>query len=187
VWTVNGIPGRGEQPATAGNFSGRLLIIGCADTKDADVANAAGKYDDVMALNEAGMFHAGTHWASLHPEIMWPGLLHWRQVCLSATHVHLHAQSNNSGGGPVGSAWQIPNPGGTTGMWSCLVGLALGYSEIVLAGCPLEGGYFFGGDLYCPHGDDQVQPTVWAQAEREWFHGRVKSMSGRTREWLGAP
>ena len=28
---------------------------------------------------------------------------------------------------------------------------------------------------------------AWADWNQQFFQGRVKSMSGRTREWLGAP
>lgn len=85
---------------------------------------------------------------------------------------------------------------GTSGLGAVLVGLGLGYDRIVLCGMPLDDG---------PHnGEPHWRKTTFASSEASgsknggkdshWakaidlaFGGKVKSMSGRTREWLGPP
>lgn len=90
-----------------------------------------------------------------------------------------------------GATWRWPWPGtGSSSLGGTLTGLALGYTPIVLCGIPLDDG---------PHnGEPPWRRTKFASSEvadgHDWlqardvaFQGRVKSMSGRTREWLGAP
>lgn len=85
---------------------------------------------------------------------------------------------------------------GTSGLGAVLVGLGLGYDRIVICGIPLDDG---------PHnGEPHWRKTTFQSSEasgsknggkdRHWenainkaFGGKVKSMSGRTKEWLGAP
>lgn len=80
--------------------------------------------------------------------------------------------------------------GGTSGFGAVLTALALGYDEIVLAGMPLDNS---------PHnGEPPWRVTRFTQEvdnkDEHWrraidfaFEGRVKSLSGRTQKWLGAP
>lgn len=82
---------------------------------------------------------------------------------------------------------------GTSGLGAALVGFALGYSRIVLCGMPLDDG---------PHnGEPPWRRTGFASSEAagsvgydrnvHWhraklaFEGKVRSMSGRTKKWLG--
>lgn len=95
-------------------------------------------------------------------------------------------------GGSLLSIW--PWPGfGTSGFNAVLTGLALGYEEIILAGIPLDdSGHYFDPPWVTTKFTKEV-PTLdgelkhWAEANRVLFQGRVKSLSGRTREVLGAP
>ena len=70
-----------------------------------------------------------------------------------------------------------------------MVGLALGYERIIIAGIPLDGnGHFFD-----PPGAITKQFTgtnikmEWDNARDKYFNGRVKSLSGNSRDWLGEP
>ena len=76
---------------------------------------------------------------------------------------------------------------GTSGLGACLVGIALGYRRIVLCGMPLDNG---------PHnGEPPWRRTSfstsedghhhWIRAKDSAFEGKVRSMSGRTKELLG--
>lgn len=100
---------------------------------------------------------------------------------------HVHSIS-------TGSQWVWPFAGhGTSGLGACLVAVALGYDRIALCGVPLDDG---------PHnGEPPWRTTAFASSEAagavgsdrnsHWhrakiaFEGKVKSMSGRTKKWLG--
>ena len=87
--------------------------------------------------------------------------------------------------------WVWPwHGGGTSGLWAAITAIALGYSRIVLAGMPLDNGPHNGE----PHwrrthiGHEAGLGDIhWQRAMALAFKGRVKSMSGRTRDWLGSP
>lgn len=67
---------------------------------------------------------------------------------------------------------------GGSAMYGCLLGLeGLGFDRIALCGCPLTGAYeyLFSWD------------NCWWNISRAVFRGRVRSMSGNTRELLGEP
>ena len=83
---------------------------------------------------------------------------------------------------------------GTSGLGACLVAIGLGYSRIVLCGMPLDDGPHNGE----PHwrrtafASSEAAGSVgadrnvhWWKANQTAFEGKVKSMSGRTKKWLG--
>lgn len=93
--------------------------------------------------------------------------------------------------GPDGTDFVWPWHGdGTSGLGATLVAVALGYERIVLAGMPLDNG---------PHNGEPPWRTTrfttevppgdfhWGRAIHLAFEGKVKSLSGRTAEWLGQP
>lgn len=102
------------------------------------------------------------------------------------------AHTSNDERHPGVHAWNLPGHG-TSSLGACYVGLALGYCRIVLCGCPLDDA----GHYYDPEGvkthfikripDRNHGPRFWEHAAQQVFKGKVKSMSGRTRELLGAP
>lgn len=99
-----------------------------------------------------------------------------------------------------GAKWIWPWGGhGTSALGATVIGIALGYDKIVLCGVPLDDG---------PHnGEPHWRKCAFATSEaagpkdagfngmdRHWkraielgFDGKVKSMSGRTKAWLGEP
>jgi hypothetical protein len=89
-------------------------------------------------------------------------------------------------------AWNLPGHG-TSSLGAVYVGLALGYRRVVLAGCPLDDE----GHYYDPEGvkthfiaripDRDNGPRFWEHAAKHVFKGKVKSLSGRTKDLLGAP
>lgn len=88
---------------------------------------------------------------------------------------------------------------GTSSLGATLVGLGLGYDEIVLCGIPLDNSGHNGEPHWrkCRFADSEAAGPVrgdqvgmnqhWKRAKQFAFEGKVKSMSGRTRDWLGAP
>lgn len=94
----------------------------------------------------------------------------------------------------VGGKYSWPWPGhGTSALGAVYTGLAMGYETIVLCGVPLDNSpNYFSPDWELRNFTREVgvkngEMQYWARAASKCFHGRVKSMSGRTRELLGAP
>jgi hypothetical protein len=83
---------------------------------------------------------------------------------------------------------------GTSALGGFFVGLMLGYDQIVGCGIPLTDGPHNGEppwrkSTFTREATSQVDFEInkhW-QRMKDFAGGRVKSMSGRTREWLGAP
>ena len=92
----------------------------------------------------------------------------------------------------TGAMWTWPWPAqGTSGLGAVLTAVGLGYEKIVIAGMPLDDGPHNGeppwrGTKFATSEVPDADPH-WQQAIAVVLKGRVKSMSGRTREWLGAP
>ncbi len=75
-------------------------------------------------------------------------------------------------------------------MGAILVALALGYEGVVVAGMPLDNGPHNGEPPWRVSnvgGEVSDDDTHWKRAIDLAFKGRVKSLSGRTRGWLGEP
>lgn len=93
----------------------------------------------------------------------------------------------------VGGTYTWPWPGhGSSGLNACYTGVALGYDKIVLAGLPLDNsGHYFDPSWRETNFNNEVpntdrgHPRYWENANRYIFKGRVKSLSGRTKELLG--
>lgn len=166
------------------------LVLGGAACLEQDKAAALALFepDLIIACNHAGRDEPGRvdHWASMHPPL-------FRLWC---------AQRTQAGRAPAGQLWgarhraqdllDLPQPlrqidawGGSSGMLCVTVAFELGAERIVLAGVPLRKGE--------AHYDD---PRPWWEArdywpawerERDRLSGRVRSLSGWTRDLLGWP
>lgn len=96
-----------------------------------------------------------------------------------------------------GAQWVWPFGGhGTSGLGACLVGVGLGYDDIVLCGIPLDDGPHNGEPHWrkCAFQSSEAAGGLrkglnshWEKAINLAFEGKVTSMSGRTKEWLGEP
>lgn len=95
-----------------------------------------------------------------------------------------------------GARWRWPYPGhGTSALGAILAGLGMGYEKIVLCGVPLDNGPHNGEPHWrkCTFTSEAASPQnggvnqTWKRAMQLGFEGRVSSMSGRTRDWLGSP
>lgn len=92
-----------------------------------------------------------------------------------------------------GAKHKWPWPGhGSSSLGAVYTGLAMGYEEIVLCGVPLDdSGHYFDPHWKKTNFTREVgqkasgEMMYWANAAKNCFKGRVKSMSGRTRELLG--
>lgn len=79
--------------------------------------------------------------------------------------------------------------GGTSGLGAILTALGLGYTNIVLAGMPLDSSPHNGEPPWrrTHIGQEASEGSHWERARKLAFKGKVKSLSGKTREWLGEP
>lgn len=191
IWRVLG--GAGDPPSLLGTRSGPLLVIGGGRTVWADLAAAAGPdlkrwKGEILAVNDVGAHyhHKIAHWATLHPGYM-PGWMDYRlgHCYGNREPVVTHAQRPHPG---IDCAWRLANVGGTSGLFACYVGLMLGYGEIALAGVPIDNaGHYFDPPGAATDFADRATGIAWEAARDGIFAGRVTSLSGNTRAWLGPP
>lgn len=144
----------------------------------------------IMAVNDVGM-HIPLdvkHWYSNSPK----ELSAWKNARRPNYNTSILTHSLDSQNG--GAKYKWPWPGhGTSSLNAVYTGLRMGYEQIVLCGVPLDdSGHYFDppwiGSTFAsqvPERDGTLK--WWGRAAEELFGGRVKSMSGRTRDLLGAP
>lgn len=188
MWDVNGVQGAGDPPPISNQFKGDLLIIGGGRGLWEDVGKVRPWTGDVMAVNDVGAYYRQTlnHWATLHPEYM-PGWHFYRMKHNYGNRGHVYTHSNKPHR-DIQFDWNLANIGGTSGLFACQVGLALGYKRIILAGIHCDNsGHFFDPPWVMTNLDDGAVAEVWKWARDNVFKGRVKSLSGNTRKWLGEP
>lgn len=166
-----------------------ILITGSAKCLYDDIKEARKSYPSapIMAINESGIWLDENieHWFSFHGE----SLLGWkaqRDARFGNKDIVLHTIKGRSSG-PI-TAWSF-SLGGSSALGAVLVALALGYSPVILCGCPLDNsGYIHGNSKLNSNFLNEVsgpEEKRWL-SHIEYFNGRVKSMSGRTKEWLGS-
>ena len=186
IWRHLG--GRGDAPSCLGSCAGPLLILGGGRSVWEDFDRVRPWKGEIMAVNDIGAFlhERVRHWVTLHPEYF-PGWRTYRQKHLYGQGIPATCHSHKSREG-VDKVWPVENVGGTSGLFAVFIGLMLGYSEIVLGGVPMtDDGHFFDAPWYRSDFQDKAISFVWRQARDNIFAGRVKSLSGNTRDWLGAP
>jgi len=143
----------------------------------------------IVAANDIGChFPDVDHWASFHVD-KFKG---WMQLREAKGYARPRATWGWRVGHPVDyvvSPWS----GGSSGMLATQVALALGCSKVILCGMPMTATAHF------PESQEfDANQTVWSESdghwrswvrvhEEGWFEGRVRSMSGRTRQLLGEP
>lgn len=200
MWTRHRIGGWGEKaPPLCDNFKGVLVVMGGARCAWDDLAQIEKDLIDRdrsqhMAVNDIGQYwhHELTHWVTLHPSYM-RGWRHFRMEhgYGNGDYVFTHSFANPSSRRwpEIDHWWDIDFPGGTSGMFGCYVGLAMGYTKLILAGIPMDGtGHFFDPPwVKTPELVQCSEKTVWMQAAESPFNGKVKSVSGNTSKWLGEP
>lgn len=186
-----------ELPGVAGQFSGALLILGGARCVWEDVAalpgfSAAepfGKWPgDIMAVNDVGM-HVHQfirHWVTLHEDYMagWHAYRYGHNYG-NRGHVYTHGKKPNPA---IQFVWDLPARGGSSGLFACYAALLMGYDRIVLAGVPMDGsGHFFDPPWVNQSQFGRADRIEWEWARENVFANRVRSLSGITRDMLGAP
>lgn len=147
-----------------------------------------------MVVNKLGETFPGriAHWYSNEAKLLVKFIEARRAEYAKEFATQFETHSNHRG-----AKWHWPLGGhGTSGLGSVLVGLGLGYEQIVLCGMPLDDGPHNGEPHWrrCLFETAEVADTKdggtphhWKRAMDHAFDGKVTSMSGRTKEWLGAP
>ena len=192
-------------PDVVGLFHDTLLVCGSGRGLWGDIAaytmrRGQGVHGeptcDTMAVKQAGMYLPWRfqHWAGAHGErFQYMAPLrregyYFRGMDKGQRGVHpqkLGAKIHSEKAWPlVDHVWGCKMVG-TSALFAVRVGLMLGYDEVVLCGVPLD----TTGRFYDAPWDKGVDLNVVDMAEWEQFlpfmKGRVKSMSGRTRDLLG--
>lgn len=164
----------------------RCVILGGADCVWSDLDNAQALFtpDAVIACNHAARDYYGfvDHSVTMHPDIrdrLW--IPARRAAGLPDAGQLWHPRHRGAWPGST----PIESKGGSSGMLCIRVALELGFDKIVLCGVPmakLNRHY----DDHRPWIEARQYHNVWLR-EAPALQGRVKSMSGWTREVFGAP
>lgn len=208
MWELHGVRGGSTPPPIHGNFPARdltMLVVGCGRTMWADLDRwtkgcTCLRGFHTLAINNAIPFIPWEiqHVASYHATFL-PHWLEIRRLMVKVKEPHI--QSHKSVGQPAdcpGWTWDFDPGGGTSGLFAARIALAMGYRRVVLAGVPLDdqGRWhdppFFNNEQTetMLSNANYLQRTLWlewSRARDECFQGRVKSLSGRTKQWLGEP
>lgn len=188
-------------PGVAGSFSGRAIVCGSGRCLWDDLLAIKAQIRDAAtycAVKQAGLYlpFRFQHWANAHGErfqFMVPlrnegyyfrGMDGGnRGVYPQKLGAILHAERQWP---LVDHVWPTKMTG-TSALFAVKVMLALGYDEVILCGVPLDKT----GRFYAAPWDVGIDLNVVNMKEWEEFvpifDGRVRSMSGRTRELLGEP
>lgn len=183
-------------PEIAGTYTGTLVIAasGRCVWEDLERYGMAKNHDDhphIMAVNDMIMYYPGRidHAYSNNHAYLSKWCEARRDQYLTKYGPVKHTHSNKTGGRHT---WPWPGHG-TSSLNAVYTGIGLGYDRIILCGVPLDdSGHFFeppwiGTNFVAEVRDRDGGPKYWKNARDRIFKGQVQSMSGRTRELLGAP
>jgi hypothetical protein len=168
-----------------------VFVLGGARCVWTDIEAAASlvqQPDTVVVVNDIGIVYPRADaWATYHPELM----AHWRAQ-RAANQLEPATSYWTTSEYPACAAYPefkvLPVAGGSSGLLGACVAIALGARHVILCGVPIDHGM--------AHWHDRDKGQAWAEGSsyREgWVDrkaaltGRVRSMSGFTRELLGAP
>lgn len=170
-------------------FEGKLLIVGGGRCVWDDLQKISTNDFDIMCVNDIIMHlpYRINH-AYSNDHYMLPNWISARRPRYKKDfEENILVHTCQTGGGIV---WPWPGHG-SSGLNAVYTGLALGYTEIVLAGIPLDdSGHYFDPPWVKTNFVKEVglrdgEIKYWSNAQKHIFNGRVRSLSGRTKELLG--
>lgn len=176
----------------------RLLVVSTGRRVWEDVERSGwdrGLGMDILCVKDAIIHFPGNvhHGFGEHPDqlMLLRGLRRARRKIMAAQTTQLRLHTSKSDHEKV-HGWGIPQFG-CSGMGAALIGVLMGYEQVVLAGVHLDNS----GHYYDPHWmkttfDTQYRdvdgaPRVWKGVNERYFKGKVKALSGRLAEYLGEP
>lgn len=173
----------------------KALVLGGAEGVWDDVASSEEQFgeqwwDLVVAANDIGCHwpHRLDGWCTLHPEKM----LKWRQARGQAGHPEGYSTYARKGKGRRGMDYSIRHvyKSGSSGLFAVSVALHLGATHIILCGVPMTKAGYFAESTVHPKGKTFASVDShwkkWLQYQDD-IRETTRSMSGRTRDLLGAP
>jgi hypothetical protein len=195
-----------QLPKIAGQYEGKgLIVAGDAACLWADLEAFGARRDvgrgsvgkcgwDIMTVNKVvEVMPANIE----HIYSNEPGLLAKFCAARRNEYVKEFESPRHSHSCKPGARWEWPYQGhGTSALGATIAGIGMGYDAVVLCGIPLDDGPHNGEPPWrkCRFKSAEAAGNVetgwnryWERAAKIAFKGKVKSMSGRTREWLGAP
>ncbi len=154
-----------------------LLIVGTAPCRIEDLDKAEEQFEkhDVLCLGLAGREIKCRYWFSVHPELL-VDIPEWKPIRI-ATNPDKHYGTTLV---YVPRSWK----GGSSALDAVYIGLSMGYSLIVLCGCPLDtsGNEIRGSVPKIP--DDYTRFLKRWKDRKNEMQGKVISMSGNTKKVL---
>lgn len=192
MWDYRGYRGPGDPALLATKEGKAAIVIGTAGCVWEDLARVEHLREaaDIFAVKEIGAFLPWIvhHWVTLHPKEL-PHLMALRLVRHYGMDIKPVTHSNKPHSA-VDHAWEMANYGANSGFYAAEVALVMGYDRIILAGCPADNTPHF----YDPPwrkttaGDSHVLKAWRLEIMRNGeIRSRVRSLSGWTRDLLGAP
>jgi hypothetical protein len=172
------------------------LIVGCANNlwKDVEQARKIGEFDATYCVKLAGVYWPAKFqvWVTLHPERMghmeeerhklgYPNGYDIVAPLKDEAPAYAYAVRSMR---QVSYRYDNKTRSPSSGVYAVKVALEDGFDRIVLAGVPLDGSKHF------KRSEPWREADVYMHGFKDYqlhFAGRVRSMSGRTREALGFP
>lgn len=183
-------------------MGGTLIVVGSAPSlyEDLKAAKALRPDAHVLLINGAAqLVEEAQHMLAGHCEKADAFVAARRKKFPHAPPILVHASFRNGLGMPecVTHRWRGVATGGTSAWKAVRIGKAMGYSEIILAGCPIDdSGYAAGESDGIAHSCARIglgegrmyhnYRVTFAKRAKEEGRG-VYSMSGYSRELLGVP
>lgn len=174
----------------------RALVVGCSVDvwQEVEAAQKLCSFDTFYVIKMAGIHweQGFFHWITLHPEFMDKYKEERRKLGLPDTYSVVAPHQNEVGAHAHHPAdrrityrWPNMSSSGSSGLYGAKVALDDGHDRVVLAGVPMqrEANHFSRGRPWTDV--DQFMPA-WT-VSKPYIIGKVKSMSGWTKEFLGEP
>lgn len=192
-----------EMPPIAKSYSGNIVVCGDAACIWDDLERFGCRSDrglgkiekqgwDFMTINKMVEVFPGNieHCYSNSPECLRRFIAARRDDYVIEFNSPKHTHSHRDG---CDHRWPYGGHG-TSGLGGTFVAVCLGYARVVLAGMPLDDGHhngephwrrtgFASSEAAGSVGDDRN--LYWKKANDLMFEGKVRSLSGRTKAWLG--
>lgn len=165
------------------------LVLGGASCVWDDAAAAQDLFSPgiVVAVNDIGARWAGRldYWCSLHPDKMQAWCKGRMERGLKPAGCHVGHEMHPGIDKVIDYRWPGMNASGSSGLFAVKVALDHGADRVVLAGVPMkpEQAHFFAGATWS---DCQSFIDGWHDA-LPFIKDKVRSMSGYTKQILGAP